>query len=90
MLIGTWKSFDELEENLTLSELEAVLTQWHKQKEDERIFLAGLQGIDLSSSSEEDAKDRFEMTKRRAEAKSKGEDPEEAEMKFFGIRMEKE
>jgi hypothetical protein len=46
-LTGHWKNFDELETNLSLPELLALLESSRKQIEDERRFLAAIQGVDL-------------------------------------------
>ena len=59
-MTGHWKNFDELETNLSLPELLALLESSRKQIEDERRFLAAIQGVDLDedkSSSEEEHRD---------------------------------
>ena len=49
-LLGNWKSYDELEEQLSIDELLATLDAFRKQKREEQKFLAALQGVDLSES----------------------------------------
>jgi hypothetical protein len=46
-LLGNWKNYDQLEEELSIDELLATLDAYRKQKRDERKFLAALQGIDI-------------------------------------------
>ncbi len=46
--MGNWKNYDELEENLSLEELLAVLNAQRRQERDKQKFLAALQGVDLS------------------------------------------
>lgn len=52
-MLGHWKNFDELESNLSLEELLALLEVQRKQTNDQRKFLAALQGIDLDEEPEE-------------------------------------
>lgn len=47
-LLGNWKNYDELEENLSVEELVFTLNAYRKQSQEERKFLAALQGVDLS------------------------------------------
>ncbi len=53
-LIGNWKSYDELEEQLSIDELLATLNSIRKQKREEQKFLAALQGVDLSDTEPAD------------------------------------
>lgn len=50
-LLGTWKSYDELEENLSLPELNATLEAIRESDYQNKRFQAGLQGVDLDAES---------------------------------------
>ncbi len=56
-LLGNWKSYDELEEQLSIDELLATLNSFRKQKREDQKFLAALQGVDLSESEPADITD---------------------------------
>ena len=47
-LLGNWKNYDELEENLSIEELIATLNAERERRQDERKFMAAVQGIDIS------------------------------------------
>ena len=51
-LLGHWKNFQELEDNLSLEELQATLDAIRKKEEREREFLAALNGVDLNATEE--------------------------------------
>ena len=52
-LIGQWKNFDELETNLSLEELIAILDAKRKKDYEDKKFLAAIQGVDLDENSGE-------------------------------------
>lgn len=51
MLLGIWKSYEELEDVLTLSELVEIITFSRENKHEDRKFFAALQGVDLDKNS---------------------------------------
>jgi hypothetical protein len=51
-LLGHWKNFDELETNLSLEELTALLEAARKKDFQDKKFMASLQGIDLDDTEE--------------------------------------
>ena len=53
-LLGHWKNFEELEENLSIDELNAVLNASRKKEEREMRFLAAVNGVDLEDKEQED------------------------------------
>lgn len=53
-LLGNWKSYEELEDQLSIDELLATLDAFRKQKREEHKFLAALQGVDLSETEPAD------------------------------------
>jgi hypothetical protein len=72
---GTYKNFDDLEDNLTQEELEIMYNEAFKLKEDEYRFLAALQGIELDKKESE-----VDAIIRRAEAKALGMSEEQYEL----------
>lgn len=90
MLLGIWKNFEELEESVTLEELNLILAAGHKQEDNRNKFMAALKGINLGP----DPKDKFKEIQERAEKKLRGEDTDEpdeaAELAAFGIKIEED
>ncbi|QJD50805.1 tail assembly chaperone [Streptomyces phage Bmoc] len=86
-MLGIWKNFEEIEENLTLAELEKLLEVKRDQDFQEKKFVAALKGISLDDPNEGDAPS-FEDIKRRAEAKAKGVSAEALEFAEIGIGIE--
>lgn len=92
-LLGNWKSFDDLEEYLSLPELEMILKAKREREKQERYFLASIQGIDLSKNEESDVQRKLEEARRRAAIKLHGveavERQEFAELGFdFEVQSE--
>jgi hypothetical protein len=52
-LLGHWKNFDELEENLSIEELNAILEAGRIREERNMKFQAALQGVDLDKEDQE-------------------------------------
>ena len=50
-LSGHWKNFDELESNLSIEELNAVVDAIRKKDYEDKKFLAALQGVDLDEQN---------------------------------------
>lgn len=46
-LLGNWKNYDELEDQLSIEELMATLQAHRKLRREEHRFLAAIQGIDI-------------------------------------------
>ena len=84
---GMFKNFDELEDNLTLGELEILLSKAREVEHDRQRFAASLKGIDLDKGDEESAEERFERVKRRAQAKLAGMSEEQFEFAEIGIQF---
>lgn len=84
MLTGNWKNFDELEESLTIAELEAMVKAKRDLDYENRKFMAALQGHKLPEPGDT-AQNKFEEIKRRAEAKLAGKDEETFEMEEAGF-----
>jgi hypothetical protein len=90
-LCGAWKTIYELEEELTLKELDAILKAQRKIREHEQKFFAALQGVGLDGEEHEGPKTKedldfeLDVLKAKAAAINKGEDPEAAEMNAWGM-----
>lgn len=85
-LLGHWKNFDELEEALTVAELNAILEAARQRQEREWRFAASLQGVKLPESS--DNEDPVERAKRRAAAERAGVTEEQLSFADIGIEVE--
>lgn len=72
--MGIWKSFDELEESISLDELNMIIKKKREREYNEMKFAAGLKGIDLDKDEESPVQKRIEETKRRAAVRLKGEE----------------
>ena len=83
MLLGIWKNIEELENNVTLEELNAIVNKSREQKHQQNKFLAAMKGIDLDQS--ENQEERFNEVQRRVEAKLSGKSQDEIEFQDFGI-----
>lgn len=82
-----FKSFDDLEANLTRQEIVKMLEKAREKKYDDQRFAASLKGIDL----DEGRATEFDEIKRRAEAKAMGITEEQYELSgHFNIIVEDE
>ena len=88
--MGNWKNVEELEEYITLDELEHIIKAIRDKEERANRFTAALKGIDLDegAGNVEGAQDKIEEIKRRIQAKSEGKSAEQIEMREFGLDME--
>ncbi|HEY5444092.1 MAG TPA: hypothetical protein VIJ87_06400 [Pyrinomonadaceae bacterium] len=90
MLLGNWKDFSELENSLSLPELEAMLQANREREHRQHKFAAALKGIDIDAEQADDVQFRREVIERRADAIIRGENPETAEWAAYGIAHEVE
>lgn len=82
-----FKSFDDLEANLTMQEISKMLEKAREMKYNDQRFAASLKGIDL----DEGKTTEFDKIKRRAEAKARGVTEEQLELSgHFNIIVEDE
>jgi hypothetical protein len=86
-MLGIWKNFDEMEENLSLAELERLLESKRDQDFQNKKFAAALKGVDLDEPGDKEAP-TFEDVKRRAEAKLRGVSAEILEFDEIGIGIQ--
>lgn len=90
--MGIWKSFEELEECLSLPELFSALDSQRDKVYQDRKFFAALQGVDLDEDEEEPV-NTWEDIKARAFSGGKARDANDilalsgrnAQIKGFGI-----
>ena len=84
MLIGPWKSVEEVEETLSLPELVAIIKMHAEDQMADRRFTAALKGIELPEPENENVA-TFEEVKRRAEARLAGIDEEQLDFMDMGL-----
>ena len=78
-----------MEDNLSLTELDAILDAARKREHNRNKFAAALKGVDLDEGNES-AEDRFNDIEKRAHAKAAGMSPEAYEFSDLGIGVETE
>ena len=58
-LLGMWKNFEELEENISMPELLNILDSKRRSDHNEHKFFAAIQGIDLEKNTSNDEWERL-------------------------------
>ena len=90
--MATYKNYDDLEEHLTVDEVNRLFAAIMKQENEGRRFSAALKGIKLSSPEEEYDKELRDQVKRRVQARKMGITVEELNEKIgfqeAGIKLE--
>lgn len=64
-LLGNWRNYEELEDNLSMPELVQTFKAMQKTESEKREFLAMIQGVTLNGSKEEEGP-TFDDIRRRA------------------------
>lgn len=94
LLLGIWKNVADLEESLSLPELQAIISASRDREHREHTFLAALKGIDLNEGSGNEAQEVFDRAQRKAQAVIRGESLEQtnrrADSDLFGLEFEVE
>jgi len=93
MLLGIWKSYEELEDSISMPELSAILIAKIEEDNTNRKFLAAMQGVDIDKGSSKDPQKEWEDLKARAFSGGKVTDSNDivslqgqtAKQKGFGI-----
>jgi len=86
---GTWKSFDDVESNLCLAEMNMLIQTARDAQWEQKRFAAALKGVDLDKQV--GTQSRFDEVKRRAQAKAAGVSEEEIEYdSMFEIDLDEE
>lgn len=75
-LLGIFKNYDDLEENLSMPELIATLEAHEKEKFKDRQFMAAMQGVELNDPF--DDAPSLEDIKKRVASKSLNLAPDDA------------
>lgn len=92
MLLGIWKNVADLEECLSLPELQAILDASREAEHRRNKFQAALKGVDLDEGTKQETEDAFERVQRRAQARLRGISEEEvdklADADMFGLDFE--
>lgn len=89
MLMGHWKNFEELEDSLSLEEIQVLLDAQRKAEFQKQKFAAALKGVDLPDPEAQDVP-TFEDVKRRAEARIRGISEEQQAFMDVGIYIEED
>jgi len=71
-LLGIWKNYDELESNISMPEMMAILESRRELDYNEKKFLAAMQGVDLDEANGTKDEDPWEAMKARVAAKASG------------------
>ena len=71
-LLGIWKNYDELESNISMPEMMAILESRRELDYTEKKFLAAMQGVDLDEASGNKEEDPWEAMKARVAAQASG------------------
>jgi hypothetical protein len=82
--LGNWKNIKEMEDTLTMEELTLLVEATYDKEDQDRKFLAALQGIDLNEESDS----AFDAVERRAQADLAGVSEEQYVFDMIGIVVE--
>jgi flagellar biosynthesis chaperone FliJ len=88
--VRAWKNYDDLEDSLSLPELDTLLLAIREDEKETKVFQAAMQGVDLSKHINNPVEDkRREIERRAAERIAGGMDAvERQEFAEFGITFE--
>lgn len=86
-IVGKWSDFEELESNLSLTEMLAILSSKRELEYNEKKFLAALQGVDLDKGNSNSAQNKWEEMKARVFSKGATSDPNDI-LSLQGIKAE--
>ena len=83
--MGRWKNFEELEESLSLVELDFIIKHKREDQHNKDRLIAALQGVDLDKGREQSVEERVEKVKRRAAIKLAGGEKELERQEFADL-----
>lgn len=86
MLTGIWKNFQDLEESVSLEELEAIVIAAHERENRLYKHMAAVNGIDVSENEDT----RLDELKAKVAAQQSGQSQDAYELSEFLIDMEEE
>lgn len=84
--LGNWKNLMEMEETLTLEELNLIVNAKRDSDRAAQRFAAALKGIDLDEETEQESS--FDDVRRRADAHLAGKTEAEYDFDMIGIEVE--
>lgn len=89
MLLGIYKSFEELEENLTIEELNLILKADAQKEDRNHRFFAAINGIPWGGGEkgQETGEEAMERIRKEAEAALAGKSVEEIDLEAAGIKF---
>lgn len=94
LLLGTWRNVEDLEECLSLPELDAILKASYERERRAQRFYAAFKGVDLDEDAKNDAQEAFDRVNRRAQAKLQGISEDDVDKlqtaDVFGLEFEVE
>lgn len=85
---GNWKNLIEVEEELTLDELDLILNKVRDAEHQRQKFAAGLKGVNLDEIEAEARAESFDEIRRKADAALSGKSEEELAFEELGIDIE--
>lgn len=88
MLLGIWHNIEDLENKINLEELRVILDAARERDYRNQRFMASIQGIDIEAGAKEEAQERLDKIKARANAALSGKTEEELEWAELGMRFE--
>jgi hypothetical protein len=71
-VLGSWKNFDDLESNISMPELMAIIESVRELDYSEKKFMAAMQGVDLDEQTGKKEEDPWEAMQARVAAKISG------------------
>jgi len=71
-VLGSWKNFDDLESNISMPELMAILESTRELDYSEKKFMAAMQGVDLDEQTGKKEEDPWEAMKARVASQVSG------------------
>ena len=90
-LLGHWKNFADLEEKLSLPELQAILEAAREKEHRRNKFAAALKGVNLDGDAKEENQRRLDEIQKRVDEKLYGaERVQKRELLDLGIEIETE
>lgn len=86
--MGLYKNITDLEDSISLPEMQSIIEVKRDEQDMHRRFLAAIEGVDLDGEDDNDAEGRLAIIQARADARARGENPEVGEMDFFDLDFE--
>lgn len=88
MLTGKWKNFEELENDLCIEELEAIVAAMREREHRQFKMMAAVQGINIDEDESSEDRLTVDDIKSRLAARQSGKSDEQWEIEELGLEME--